>query len=294
MDASEIARLCASMTLTEREGPIRTLKVDLKDAGLRMLATSLVGKVLLSKPVNRDDFRAVMRKIWLTNDEVEIEPIKDNIFAFHFQNTDDKRKIISEGPWSFKDGLIVLEEGKGYIQWMKFNKTEFWIQIYSAPMICMMKDIRGLLGSIISEVLDVDGRDLGSYMVKILRVRVILEIDKPLRRKLRRSSSLGPGCEPIYQLGNMETGDEKGIQNRGMTWEYCHRGRVETRDNRIRLGKTKTMIRDHSTEMKGDLENPAIKDLVELEDLNFKNERKRREAGLGSHNTIICDNMDLA
>ncbi|TXG51290.1 hypothetical protein EZV62_023814 [Acer yangbiense] len=119
-----------------------------------MLATSLLGKVLLSKPVKKDGFRAVMRKIWRTKDEVEIKAIKDNVFAFHFNNLDDKRRIISGGPWSFNDTLIVLEEpeGKMDIHKMKFNKAKFWIQIHNASMIYMTKDIKRFLGSIIDLV----------------------------------------------------------------------------------------------------------------------------------------------
>ncbi|TXG58254.1 hypothetical protein EZV62_016083 [Acer yangbiense] len=201
MNTNEIASLCASLSLKERDGPVRTLQVDLKDAGLRLLATSLVGKVLSLRSVNRDGFRAVMRKIWHTREDVEIEPIKENIFAFHFQNPKDKRKIISGGPWSFNDALIVLEEpeGKGDVQRMQFKKVEFWVQIHNTPMLCMTKEIRRFLGSIIDEVVDVDGGDTGSYLVKFLRVHVILEIDKPLRRCLG-VDILGDGVETIMLL----------------------------------------------------------------------------------------------
>ncbi|KAK1551869.1 hypothetical protein Q3G72_006288 [Acer saccharum] len=40
MNANDIAWLYASMTLNEREGPMRTLKANLKDARLRRMATS--------------------------------------------------------------------------------------------------------------------------------------------------------------------------------------------------------------------------------------------------------------
>ncbi|TXG66222.1 hypothetical protein EZV62_007497 [Acer yangbiense] len=201
MNENEIARLCASMTLKEREGPVRKLQADLKNDGLRRLATSLVGKVLSPKPVNRDGFRVVMRKIWKTRDEVEIEALKDNIFAFHFQNPDDKRKIISGGPWSFNDALIVMEEpeGKGDIIHMQFTKVEFWIQIHNVPMLCMTKDIGCFLGTIVGEVVEVDEGDTGSYTAKFLRVRVILEIDKPLRRCLR-IDVMGDGVESVMLL----------------------------------------------------------------------------------------------
>ncbi|TXG57078.1 hypothetical protein EZV62_018391 [Acer yangbiense] len=166
--------------------------------GLRRMATSLVGKVLSTKAVNKDGFQAVMRKICQTRDGVEIDPVVGNIFAFHFQNIEDKRRIISGGPWSFNDALIVLEEteGKRDIQRTKFNKAEFWIQIHNAPLICMTEEIGCFLGNIIGEVVVFDGGDTRSYITKFLTVRVILEIDKPLRRCLK-VVVLGDGVESV-------------------------------------------------------------------------------------------------
>ncbi|KAK1551390.1 hypothetical protein Q3G72_034768 [Acer saccharum] len=198
MNADEVARLCASMSLKDREGPVRSLQTGLKDAGLKRLANSLVGKVLTTKTVHRDGFRVVLRKIWQTREGVEIEPIIGNIFAFHFNNLDDKRRIMARGPWSFNDALIVMvePEGKGDVQHMNFNKTEFWIQIHNAPLICMTEEIGRFLGSIVGEVVDFDTGDPGSNMTKYIRVRVILEIDKPLRRCLR-VDVLGDGVESV-------------------------------------------------------------------------------------------------
>ena len=63
----------------------------------------------------------------------------------------------------------------------------------------MTKEIGRFLGSIIGEVVDVDGGDSRSYLVKFLRVRVILGIDKPLRRCLR-VDILGDGVETVMLL----------------------------------------------------------------------------------------------
>ncbi|TXG67133.1 hypothetical protein EZV62_008408 [Acer yangbiense] len=71
MDEEEIVRLCATMTLKDNKGSVRRLHEELKVAGIKMLATSLVGKVLTKKHVNRDAFMNVIRKIWRTKDEVD-------------------------------------------------------------------------------------------------------------------------------------------------------------------------------------------------------------------------------
>ncbi|TXG49082.1 hypothetical protein EZV62_024957 [Acer yangbiense] len=165
MNADEIARLCEFMSLKEQEGPVRTLKFNLKVAGLKRIATSLVGKVLSKKMVNREVFRSVMRKI------------------------------------CFNDALIVMEEpeGKGDVQHMKFNKVEFWVQIHNAHLMCMLDDINRFLRSIIGDVVDIDEGVSSPYTAKFLRVRVVLEIDKQLRRCLR-IDVMGDGVEMVMLL----------------------------------------------------------------------------------------------
>ncbi|TXG56791.1 hypothetical protein EZV62_018104 [Acer yangbiense] len=113
MDTKEISRLCATMTLKEREGPVRTLKEELRVEGLLMISCSLVGKVLTKQQVNREAFMAVMTKVWHVKGRVDIETVSHNIFAFHFTDPDDKRMVIAEGPWTFDNALIVFEEPKG-------------------------------------------------------------------------------------------------------------------------------------------------------------------------------------
>ncbi|KAK2641755.1 hypothetical protein Ddye_023518 [Dipteronia dyeriana] len=50
MDADEVARFCVTMTLKDRECPVRKLKKDLKVARIHMLSSSLVGFCVFGLP----------------------------------------------------------------------------------------------------------------------------------------------------------------------------------------------------------------------------------------------------
>ncbi|KAK2649227.1 hypothetical protein Ddye_016716 [Dipteronia dyeriana] len=117
------------------------------------------------------------------------------------KNAGDKEKIIVGGLWSFDDSLIVIKEpeGKGDMHRMCFDRTEFWVQIHNAPLMCMTRDIWRFLRSNFSDVVDVDGSDSGSFPSNFLRVWVVIEIEKPLRRCLR-VDVLGDGVELIVLL----------------------------------------------------------------------------------------------
>ncbi|KAK2647431.1 hypothetical protein Ddye_014920 [Dipteronia dyeriana] len=186
MSLKEIEKLCASLSLKEREGPMRRLHDELKIVGVQKLGLCLAGRILSLDLINRDAFWLVISKIWRVRGEIEIEAITNNTYAFPFQFHEDRRKVLAGGLWSFDDSLIVLEEpsGKAAITSMKFNSVEFWVQISNIPILCMTKEIGCFLGSIIGDVRDVDTCPSGDCLGKFLRVRVAIEVYKPLRRFL--------------------------------------------------------------------------------------------------------------
>ncbi|TXG57376.1 hypothetical protein EZV62_018689 [Acer yangbiense] len=102
-------------------------------------------------------------------------------------NQKDRRRVLIGEPWSFDNFLIVLAKpnGKGDILNIPFNKTAFWVQIHNVPLLCMTKQIGSFLGSLIGDVEEIDEGVSGDYDGKFLRVRVIINVDQPLRRILQ-------------------------------------------------------------------------------------------------------------
>ncbi|KAK1592048.1 hypothetical protein Q3G72_018419 [Acer saccharum] len=127
MGLEVIEKLCASLSLKDREGLVHKLHIDLKEGGAQKMALVLAGKILSPDLVNREAFRSLIARIWKLRGGVEIELVTNNIYVFHFQLLEDRHKVLAGGLWSFDDSLIVLEEprGKGDIKGLKFEKVEF-------------------------------------------------------------------------------------------------------------------------------------------------------------------------
>ncbi|KAK3199219.1 hypothetical protein Dsin_022634 [Dipteronia sinensis] len=68
---------------------------------------------------------------------------------------------------------------------MRFNHTAFWIQIHNVPLLCMAAEIGLLLGSMNGDVREIDDGGTGDCARKYIRVRVVINVDQPLRRILR-------------------------------------------------------------------------------------------------------------
>ncbi|KAL5764169.1 hypothetical protein ACOSP7_016517 [Xanthoceras sorbifolium] len=118
---------------------------------------------------------------------VEVEVVRQNIFAFHFTCDADRRQVLVGGPWSFDGVLLVLEEPKGLGDFnkMKFQYVDFWIQFRNVPLFCMSKNIGLYLGKQVGMVKDIDFGASRDCMRKCFRFRVRVDISKPLKRGLR-------------------------------------------------------------------------------------------------------------
>ncbi|KAL5865350.1 hypothetical protein ACOSQ3_002864 [Xanthoceras sorbifolium] len=187
MDTDAFSKLCARMKLSEEEG--KTVNIDgvVKEDGLRKISLCLVGKLVTSKLTNREAFRSLIAKIWRTTQAVEVENVKENVYAFHFQNMMDRRRVLLGGPWNFDNALLVLEVPTGYGDFseMKFRWAEFWVQVHNVPLVCMTRNVGLFLGKHIGQVKEIDVGASGDCLGKFLRIRVAIDILKPLKRVLR-------------------------------------------------------------------------------------------------------------
>jgi hypothetical protein len=144
----------------------------------------LVGKVWADKLVNKEAFQSVMSNVWRTAGGVKFKDLKDNIWLFEFTDQVDKKRVMEGRPWSFDRQIIVLNEFDGSIppSQLEFNHSPIWIQVHDMPLICMNKSVGTKIGNSLGELVDIDvagdGMGWGSY----LRLRVVIDLMKPLDR----------------------------------------------------------------------------------------------------------------
>ncbi|TXG72493.1 hypothetical protein EZV62_001072 [Acer yangbiense] len=199
MDQEEIARLCAALSIKSKDEKLWSVQDTLKESAGRKLDLCLVGKILSNKHVNRDVFRTVIPKIWQI--QMEIEVVQDNTFLFYFRSQSDRCRVLAGGPWSFDNSLLVLEKvsGVGDIANVSFNRVEFWIQIMNAHLLCMTKEMGIFLGKILGDLVDIDVGVTGECFGKYMRLKVVIDVSKPLQRFLRLDLQ-GNGMESLLLL----------------------------------------------------------------------------------------------
>ncbi|TXG67179.1 hypothetical protein EZV62_008454 [Acer yangbiense] len=175
MDVSDVAKLCESLTLRDKEGPLMPLRAMLKDDGEKRLALRLV--------------------------DVEIEVVGGNVFSFTFRCVEDRCQVLLGRPWRFDKALLTLAKprGRGDINEMSFNRVAFWVQIHNVPLLYMAKEIGVFLGNMVGEFREIDVGPSRECVGKFIRVRVVVNVDEPLHRILCLDV-LGDGKETTLLL----------------------------------------------------------------------------------------------
>ncbi|TXG73753.1 hypothetical protein EZV62_002332 [Acer yangbiense] len=158
MSESEIVKLYENLSLAEEDGAVLEMSEEVGVEGLEDVDRCLV----------------------------EVETVGDNTFMFIFIKEENRNRVWQRGPWHFGKSLIALEKplGVGSISKLRFNKADFWVQIHDIPILCMNRRTAKWMAEQLGEVVEIplESKECwGKYM----RVKVRLDILKPLKRWLR-------------------------------------------------------------------------------------------------------------
>ncbi|XVF47816.1 hypothetical protein PTKIN_Ptkin03bG0141300 [Pterospermum kingtungense] len=159
-----------------------------------------MGKLLTRRPFNKEAFMETMKAIWKITNEVEIMAIEENLFLFKFQGARDKERVLEGAPWSFDKSLLLFQEFNGALRPDEyvFDKATFWVRIYGLLLGMMNKTIGARIGESLGRLIKAD-KSLGKLIkaddsldgggwTTFVRLRVELNITKPLRRVIKLSS----------------------------------------------------------------------------------------------------------
>lgn len=94
----------------------------------------------------------------------------------------DKTKVLAGRPWTFDQHLVVLNEIDGDLQPSNISLKLFpsWVQLYNIPFAYRTEKHLQFISGSLGEVMQIDFD--GIRWDKLARLRVLLDITKPLRR----------------------------------------------------------------------------------------------------------------
>ncbi|XP_022149484.1 uncharacterized protein LOC111017902 [Momordica charantia] len=163
----------------------------------------VVAKLHTSKRISAEAIRSVMKSVWRVHNSTRFEPLGMNIYVILFKSLSEKSRVLSSGPWTFNKSLLVLTSPTATNQPldMNFNFCAFWIQIHNIPFECISTEMANILGAKLGDVEEIEGDGADGWAGPFIRVRVKIDVSKPLRRgiKLKNSDGKDIWCPLRYE-----------------------------------------------------------------------------------------------
>jgi hypothetical protein len=180
----ELEEMCRKLRLSDHEKQNLRLRTGKIQQSKEEAKFSLLFRLLTNRSFNGEAFKGTVRNLWGTQGNPLIRDIEDNLFMAVFQNRDDMERVVIQGPWTFDKKLIQVKRMESDTQptAVKFIYAAFWIRVYNLPILSMVRDVGEDIGNDIGRVVEVDVPENGIGWGRFLRIRVEIDVTKPLLR----------------------------------------------------------------------------------------------------------------
>ncbi|KAF7140800.1 hypothetical protein RHSIM_Rhsim06G0055700 [Rhododendron simsii] len=180
----ELLQKLSSFVLTNEEEEAVLLDAEDYNVSHQECVRSAMGKILTQKGINLGGLKASMDLAWGYPKGLKVMEVGGGIYQFVFGKEMDLVRVIAGGPWLFNNQLIVLqrwEEGIKIDQ-INFSYCPFWIQLRALPLEFMSVEVGRKMMVGFGDVLEVVMAQLSGNQGRCIRVKVELDITKPLPR----------------------------------------------------------------------------------------------------------------
>lgn len=148
---------------------------------------TLVGTVYTDKIVKFNYMKEILATVWRPIKGMLAKEIAPNLFVFYFFHLKDMKRVLDDGPWSYDQSLLILKElGCNTSPYdVQLNKAEFWVQIHKIPRALTNLKMAEIIGENLGNFVKADISNFDGTWNAFIRLRVSIEVDKPLRRGVR-------------------------------------------------------------------------------------------------------------
>lgn len=100
------------------------------------------------------------------------------------KNKREKNRIVEGRPWIYDKALLLFEKPKGNsgINALEFRYAQFWFHFHNLPAVCFSRKYATELGNAIGTFVKVDLNEKEQEWGETLRVKIRIDINKPLKR----------------------------------------------------------------------------------------------------------------
>lgn len=181
--ADEIGSHLANLDIEDEENEELIFEADVED--VKRYDLCLVGRFLSEKTINDRAMKSKLADVWKPVMGITIKELESGTYLFQFYHVEDLKWVMNEGPWSFYNIMLVLPtipQGENPVK-VPLVFVNIWIQIYELPFGFMNEIVGKQLGNFFGEFIMYDHKDDSSLWRDYMRVKIKLDVRKPLKRK---------------------------------------------------------------------------------------------------------------
>jgi hypothetical protein len=183
--SEDLSSLWSKLRLSEAECSDVVMQEEVVKEGISKGQNCLVGKLIVDRVIAKNTVRAVLLRRWKLSRSISFKVMGENLFLMEFEHYWEKSLVLEGRPWVFDGNLIAIEDYDGItpIEGIDFENVAFWVRMFHLPLACMSKAVRQQLGATVGEVEEVDTNDDGMGRGEFLRVRIKVNVKKPLAQE---------------------------------------------------------------------------------------------------------------
>lgn len=196
MESTSVGNLvkeCSLLSLDVEDNGGLDFDIEIENAAGVKHKFTLVGTLITEKPVKFNVLRDTMARVWHPRKGVNITELSYNLFLFKFLHEIDINHVLDDGPWAFEQSLLVLRrlrDNEDPFQ-ADLSKSEFWLQVHNLPHGFMSEFIAKAIGNYVGEFVKADQSNFEGGRKEFMRVRIRIDITKPLHRRMKLKSKGG-------------------------------------------------------------------------------------------------------
>lgn len=180
----DLDKLMADLDITNEEEEELVFDEEVQENGNRF-EMCLVGRFLTEKNLNVRAMKSKLADIWRPAMGISIKTLTPGLYLFQFFHKDDMQWMMSNGPWSFENAILVTSTipNGGDPTKVPLNETEFWIQIYDLPSNFMTEAVGKQLGNFFGTYVMYDTSNNAGLWREYMRLRIKVDVRLPLKRR---------------------------------------------------------------------------------------------------------------
>jgi hypothetical protein len=143
-----------------------------------------IGKVHTNRSFSSEALFGKMKAIWNLSKDPTCREAGENLFIFQMHCLGDWKKVVHQGPWTFRGWAVLIEDydGKEDPEKIPFNGLYIWAQIHGIPELYRKTNVLDDLARKIGKTKEVQMNPKLYFEGNYVRLRVLIDVGKPLMR----------------------------------------------------------------------------------------------------------------